>query len=251
MSHCIDPKQTEIVIVGHTRHQMLKATLGYWEQTCPGYRSITVICNHPTTMDTVGLPERAIAISTGRIPTHPGYLSENWNLGLLWTFHQNKDTKWVILSQDDVRVSPGWLEIVNKHEADFYNAPAGDMIMLISRHAWRTVGWFDEHIRTIGGQDLDWIARAVVHLGPERIVSEDHHGWCYNAIGLEEFWESAGGKWKPGNSYAVSPTTDKQMKDYISYKWGMTVEGVVSGLKEHKLSSPKVGEFDWYPWCSR
>jgi hypothetical protein len=250
-AHIVDPSTLEIVVVAHSRHALLRETLRMWVETTPGYRSMVVIANHPTTLNGIVLPERTIPVQTGRVPIHAGQLSESWNLGLQWTFSMHPDTQWVICSQDDVKIAPGWLELVNSHEADVYNAPAGDMVMLISRRAFREVGWFDEHLRTIGGQDMDWIARAVVVLGPERIVSEDYHGWRYNEIGLEKFWESSEGKATPGSSYLSGGDVDTKLKAAIRAKWGISSQELHDALVAHAVPQPAQKEYEWYPWLSR
>lgn len=247
----IDPRALEIIVVGHTRNALLNTTLRMWAETTPDYRGMVVIANHPTTLDGVVLPPRCVGVPSGRIPTHGGALAESWNLGLLWTFGLHRETEWVILSQDDVRIAPGWLDLVNAHDFDFYNAPAGDMVMLMSRHAFQQVGWFDEHLRSIGGQDLDWIARAVHLLGESRIVSEDYHGWCYNPIGLERLWESAHGGAAPGASYACGGELDSKLKAHLHAKWGITSQELHDALHDHKVPAPVQGEYDWYPWCTR
>jgi len=247
----INPSTIEIVIVAHTRHALLQAALTMWAETLKGYAGMYVIANHPTTMDGIVLPSRTTAVQTGRTKDHVGQLSQSWNLGFQWTFCLHPETQWVICSQDDVKVAPGWLDVVNTREAHFYNAPAGDMIMLISRHAFKVVGWFDEHIRTIGGHDMDWIARAVHLLGKDQIVSEDNHGWCYNPIGLVNFWESAGGKATPGGSYKAGDTLDKIMKEYLLAKWGISSVQLKEALIAHKIPNPVQKEYDWYPWCPR
>lgn len=251
-THRVDTSRLEIVIVGHTRHACLQDAVKMWAATTPGYRSMVIIGNHPTTFDQLTtLPERVTKVSSGRIPSHGGCLSESWNLGLMWTFIQHNDTEWVVLSQDDVKITNGWLEIVQSRAADVYNAPAGDMVMLMHRRAFQKVGWFDEHIRTIGGQDLDWIARAVITLGEDRVVSEDHHGWRYNPIGLEAVWESALGKATPGSSYLSGGDVDLKLKAHLQSKWGISTEALRAALVSHSIPTPQHGEYDWYPWCAR
>lgn len=237
--------------MGHKRHEMLQASLNMWAETIPGYRWMVVIANHPTTLNGIVLPDRAVPVQTGRVSFHAGCLSESWNMGLLWTFGLHPDTEWVILSQDDVKITPGWLEVVNAYDADSYNAPAGDMVMLINRRAFREVGWFDEHIRTIGGQDMDWIARAVAVLGQERVVSEDYHGWRYNPIGLEAFWESAKGKATPGASYYAGGDLDTKLKAHMLSKWGISTVELKAALIAHAVPKPVREEYAWYPWCVR
>lgn len=251
MVHPIDPSRLEIAVVGHTRHTDLQAALHLWPLTIPGYRQITLIANHPTTTQGLVLPDRTHVVPTGRIPNHVGQLSESWNLAFLWTFVQHPETEWVILSQDDVRVAPGWVELVNAHPAEVYNAPAGDMIMLISRRAFQLVGWFDEHIRSIGGQDLDWLCRAVITLGADRIVSEDHHGWSYNPIGLTRFWESSKGGGTPGASYQMGGYLDVVLKAHLHAKWGISTQELHERLIAHQVPMPVQPEYDWYPWVTR
>jgi hypothetical protein len=251
MTHPIDPSRLEIVIVGHTRQACVRSAMKMWAETVPGYRGMVVIANHSTTLDGATLPERTTPVQAGRVPFHVGCLSESWNLGLQWTFCAHPETDWVILSQDDVKIAPGWLELVNAHPFDCYNAPAGDMVMLMSRKAFRDVGWFDQHLRTIGGQDLDWIARAVHLLGVDRIVSEDYHGWRYNEIGLEKFWESSWGKAKAGNSYLSGGAVDGALKKHLQGKWGITSQQLRDALVAHKVPAPAQGEYAWYPWIVR
>lgn len=243
----VDPAKLAICVSTHLRPGPLRVTVKQWVATCPDYRQMYVFVHHPQGTEGFEPPERCEIIPTGRLPEHPGCMAKTWNLAFQWAF-SDPEVEWCLCSMDDVAVRAGWLDLVNQHAFDFYLAPCGDLVFLVSRRVLRRVGWFDERFPVIGFQEWDYEARVLKTLGAERVMMEDSHGWNINAIGLHNFWFHTG---------FLCPThrdTSHQhlAQAYLFDKWGVREPtAFATMMQERAVPEPKWPEIDWYPWFGR
>lgn len=240
-----DLDHAALLVVTHNRPALLRDTLECWRETGGRFRRTVIVQNHGEGLHDVTLVGDTVIVQTGQHPWNPGCLPRSWNLGWQWALN-DPDVCWVMCSQDDVSVHGDWLGKVASRDADFYNAPGGDVVMLVSRHAVRTVGWFDERFTVTGYHEWDWIARAVLALGEDRIVSEDRHGWTYNPIGLSLCWDHHGDVDRKSRE-AFYAANDRWMRQ----KWGFGASDLSGCIANHKVPTPQLSEIDWYPWYQR
>ncbi|NQT03918.1 MAG: hypothetical protein HQ580_17970, partial [Planctomycetes bacterium] len=152
----------------------------------------------------------------------------------------------------DVIMKPGWLDLVNSTNFDFYSAPLGDTRFLLNRSAFRRVGWFDERFTSLGFHEHDYLIR-VLNLIPDSATIVDMHKQQlrHNPIGLEEYWLQPETdnfirfKRKGGWAQASFRTTNQQK--FFQEKWGTHPYKKVTGLHPQRL--PR--EIDWYPFISK
>lgn len=243
----VDPKKLVIVISTHNRPVPLRVTMKLWAESCPDYRAMLVIGNHPHDMY-VEPPARGFVIPTGRVPQHPGCMAKTWNLAMQWAFG-DPEVEWLLCSMDDVGVRDGWLDLVNQHAYDFYLAPCGDLVFLFNRRVFRRVGWFDERFVVMGFQEWDWEARVLRAMGLDRCMFEDGHGWNHNAIGLHNYW------YHTGDFCPTHRDTSHQQlnENWLVGKWGVRdPQHFVELMANGKICAhPGLLEVDWYPWFQR
>lgn len=240
-----------LCVATHNRPEYLERCVANWLRTIPNLRALHVLVNHPdgarTFQPTLSTLDYNV-IHTGRPPEHGGCMAQTWNTAFLWAF-RDPDVDWCICSMDDASILPGWVEKLAARDADFYAAPAGDLVFVLNRRALAKVGWFDERFRAIGFQEWDYQARAILALGEDRVVIEDAHGWEYNPVGLSQHWQHIGG--------GAAPTTrNETILGYAGWwlqeKWGQGVpHGFIGMMASHSITPPKVPEIEWYPWFSR
>jgi hypothetical protein len=246
MTH-VDPSKLVIAVSTHLRPVPLRVTVKLWRESCPDYRRMYVVVNHPDGAAGFEPPERCRIIHTGRVPQHPGCMSRTWNLAMQWAF-QDPEVEWLLCSMDDVGVRQGWLDLVNRHAFQFYLAPCGDLVFLLHREVFRRVGWFDERFVVMGFQEWDWEARVLRALGVERVMMEDGHGWNHNAIGLHNYW------FHTGDFAPTHRDTSCQMLNeyWLHRKWGLhATRHFVDMMASGVVRECPTPEIDWYPWFSR
>jgi len=237
-----DLARAALLVVTHNRPELLRHTLGCWRGTGGRFRRTVIVQNHGKGLDDVEIAGDTIIVQSGQHLGNPGNMSRSWNLGWQWAFN-DLDVQWIMCSQDDVDVKGDWLGKVASRDADFYNAPGGDVVMLLSRRAARAVGWFDERFVVTGYHEWDWIARAVRALGTDRMVCEDRHGWAFNVVGLSECWDHHGEVDRQSRS-AYYRLNDQ----WILRKWGTTAGGLAGLIASGFVPEPLEPEIDWYPW---
>lgn len=240
----IDYARLAIAVVTWKRPNDLNRALHAWTATLPTYRAGYIIANHPESVNAdTYIPPRYLIVPSGRPPEHAGNLSQSWNLAMLWAF-RDPDVEWLMCSQDDVDIRPGWVEAIqNNPERDLYLAPAGDRVFLFNRTVLKAVGWFDERYTTIGYHEWDWQARVIRACSSDRISIEDAHGWSVNAFGLSQFWRT---KEDPENGYKCERHIGRNYS-WMHEKWGVSLNGVIP----HSIPEPRIGEIEWYPWFQR
>lgn len=255
-----DVKKLSVWIVTYNRPDAINRTIQDFLQTTPSYVPINVISNHSNLqLDQDYGPRVKIYMNILRPDQSWGYLARNWNQCFYFGF---KEYEWVLCSQDDVRILPGWLENIQQHpDYDFYTAPYFDVIFMINRHAFRQVGWFDERFVVMDYQDNDFFRRCYQRLGKEKISSEDKHGWQWNGrstgfinpIGQSSFWRHG-----PDEGY-IQPDDhprgrgDKRFihntinANFLYKKWGATIK---RNHQELNLRQ-RIPDIDWYPWFTK
>lgn len=246
----VDPRKLVIAISTHLRPVPLRMTAHLWAGTCPDYRHMYVIVNHPNGawgFDSGVRPERCTVLQTPRVPEHPGCMAKTWNLAMQWAFG-DPEVEWLLCSMDDVAVREGWLPRVNDHAYDVYLAPCGDLVFLFNRRVFRRVGWFDERFPVIGFQEWDWEARVLRAMGRDRVMLEDGHGWNINPIGLHNDWMHTGDLCPTFRDTSYQDRNER----WLLTKWAMRdprqfVDMMASGV----VGPSSLPEIDWYPWFKR
>lgn len=242
----IDFHKVAIAITTHNRPEYAQLCTQQWAATTD-YRQMFLLVNHPDGAKGVTLPPHCEVIHVGRIPEHGGCMAQTWNTAFHWAF-RDPEIEWLICSMDDAVITPGWPPLLDRYEADLYQAPAGDLVFMLNWEAFRKIGWFDERFRLIGFQEWDFMARAVRALGLDRVSLEDAHGWCHNPIGLSTHWIHRG-----GGAAATTRRGDLMghAQEWLQQKWGMTHYDFVGMMNGGNIKEPQVPEIDWYPWFGR
>lgn len=239
-----------IYIVTYDRPQSLNSSIRGYLETIPFTPKINVISNHSRCVIDAELQKYVTVTYNNMRPDESwGYLTRSWNQCFQFGFVHHE---WILCSQDDVIVKPGWFELVNSTGYDFYLAPLGDTRFLLNRSAFRRIGWFDERFVGIGWHEHDYIMR-VLNLLPETASIVDDHYYQpikHNSIGLEQYWiqpdleqdekvSKRGGE--ISNFEALLPRIS-----YYQSKWGVLPCHKMVGIPVSEL--PR--EIDWYPYIS-
>lgn len=257
------PDNVSLWITSYRRLDLLDQTLRDWFASYP-FNEVHVLANDPT-VDYASVVTRDgyPPIHVHRNPRPPwlvGSIAQSWNIAMLHTF----DTRdWCLMSQDDVRVTPGWDELITD---DYwtYVAPMGDVIQLQSRLGFNRVGWFDERFRAIGGPEADYTLRMLMTY-PDRLSIHDHHPWqlLHNEVGLERYWDST---FKPeGTEHHATwaahrwRLADVECFERFEQKWGRDVNELMAeqvhllraGQPATAERRPGWDELCWYPSLCR
>lgn len=255
----IDFERMDIAVVTCGRPMWLVATVQAWAETTPTYHRIHAICNSEdgaAAADRLRGYDDLCVHRTGRPPEHAGNLAQSWNLAMLWAF-RDSEVEWLLCSQDDVFVAPGWPAALERYDADLYVAPVGDVVFLMNRRVLRKVGWFDERFTTIGWHEWDWQYRALRDLGRDRVSIQDGHGWEYHPVGLGDFWQQPRTECRQDRERFPGPLMRKNERHlklndgWLREKWGMDHGGLLYALRTGDLRPQLVPEVDWYPWFDR
>ncbi|MCL0099885.1 hypothetical protein M1O55_03335 [Dehalococcoidia bacterium] len=251
-----DVNSMSIWIVTYNRPDAVNRAISEWLSTTPDSVPVNVISNHSNLELHEDYGSRVKVWTNSLRPDESwGYLARNWNQAIYLGL---RNSKWVICSQDDVSVKPGWIDLIQDNTPyDYYQAPLGDVIFLFNRMAFLRIGWFDERCLCVDGlQDNDWTRRAFQRLGKDRVCIEDGHGWTLhgqdvrgiNPIGLSDYWFHG-----PQVGY-VQPN-DRPRAAYLPYfMWNMRFMERKWGAKFktpefHELNlKQKEEDIDWYPW---
>ena len=236
-------------IITYNRPTSINRAIREWMASTPDSVPIVVISNHSRIeLDRDYGPRLHVLMNTLRPDYSSGYLTRNWNQLFIQLFAEHD---WVVCSQDDVTVRPGWTDrILAETPRDLYVAPQGDVVFCMNRAAFRRVGWFDERFTQIGSHEFDYWFRAMRELGPERISFYDGlHGWsrggnAVNPIGLEDFWKST---FRDNERYRDwVPMPEINLAHWVD-KWGRAPRLDWSFAFRRK----RLREIDWYPWFSQ
>lgn len=257
MKAVFNANSLSIWIITYNRPDSINRAVSDFLNSTPETAPINIISNHSKLELRRDYGSRVkVWVNTLRPDESWGYLARNWNqclyLGL-------KDHEWVLCSQDDVHIKPGWLELVQKNPRySFYTAPFFDMAFLVNREAFKRVGWFDERFLCVDLQDNDYLRRVYQRLERKKICIEDRHGWQLNGrpishinpIGLSKYWIHGPdeGDAQPQDRPRGSDKIHYRINDAYRYaKWR-----IVGKANSQELNlKQRIPDIDWYPWFTK
>jgi len=265
------PDNIELWICNYQRGDVIDKFTRQWLNSFD-FERVNVITNHSSvTIDNFAddiKPKIKIWNNVMRHDDAIGPIVQNFNQAYVHTFLSGK--QYCICSHDNMLVKSGWDSVIKETDYDFYSAPQGDQIHLMSRKGFDTFGWWDERYATNGNHELDYIVRAIrKDIGRNRASIVDYHGWhgwptdakfhgtdiespiCrighpqfgngfpylrWNDVGLDKYWqrENRGNlpEWLPGKS------------TWNDRKWNHLPPNDFNNF----ISGPNQEEIDWYPW---
>jgi len=191
-----------IGISNYRRPEEIERTVLGWINSTPDYVPILILSNTVLDANKITLiidnvrrqnPNRQIKhlIDETRIDTHWGTLSASWNTLIQ---HILRDHEWVILSQDDVIIEQGWIEMLEQNQFYLYQGNVGDQVVCFGRELFNMMprrGWYDERIRCVGVHDVDFLKRAIRTVGLRGVCVESVSDGFINPIGLYDKWQMA------------------------------------------------------------
>lgn len=247
MNGRIEPSNVSLFIVNYLRHNDVHQTVAQWMDSFP-FEEVNIIDNHGSlTRDVFREQDRdKINIFPNIRPSWMlGSLAECWNIAYCHTLGQ-KD--WVVCSQDDVIVKPGWDRIVDESGFATYFAPKGDMVHINSIEGFNLYRWWDERFRTIFYQESDYMLRAL-KLAPECVSICDHHPWSlmHNNVGLDQYFSQSERTEEIYNTGdRVATNTGEELGAMWHSKWGKSPYEIFTlyQLPECQWSPEQI---DWYP----
>jgi hypothetical protein len=218
------------------------------------FTRINILSNHSELsldhLSGINLPEVRIIHNKIRPDWMLGSLPECWNACYLWAFSEGKE--WVICSQDDNFIKPGWDQCIQESNYDSYWAPAGDCIHVMSFTEFKRIGWWDERFRIPGGGEQDYQLRQLRE-SPSTVSIYDDHPWRlrHNIVGLQDYWGMQG---RTGEIMEVrdehSKLWWKECYDRWNEKWGVWINDLFESRNWHGVQ-PAWPEIDWYPSFTR
>lgn len=250
MNGPFEPGNVELFVVNYRRHQALSETVASWMDSFP-FRTVNVIDNHGSLELDPFRPQdrdKVRIIRSTRPDWMMGSLAECWNLAYA---HALDKSDWIVCSQDDVRVKPGWAELVQATNYATYFAPKGDIVHINSIEGFNLYGWWDERFRTIHYQESDYLLRASTKR-PDRLSAHDEHPWQFrlNDVGLADLWMPS------ERTHEILATGDwtaalygEHLTDIWNSKWGAPPGELLNAGVAQCLWRPE--EVDWYPAFTR
>jgi hypothetical protein len=223
--------------------------------------SVTIINNYPGVeidADNRRLNPKIVENSTRSLNSW-GYLSRDWNFGILDCFHNwnNPDDKaWCVLAQNDVQWVPKWDEfLMNNSTYDMISQPRGDQSIALKIRAVRETGFFDERFSTLHFQEIDYFFRAIIALGDRVSINEDlsKTGSCsWNPVG-EVITKCTSSGIDASDDPMHTSKSWADMRDFLFNKWSFTDFDLImdKGLfHQHALRPQFVHprEVNWYPF---
>jgi hypothetical protein len=217
-----------VYIVTYKKPEVLAENLQtlYAGLASPDDVEVTVLSNHPDVEIPKGLPAKPrVVINTVRPLNAWGYLSRDWNWGLLDCFEtwRGSGAEWCVLAQNDVTWLPEWdARLSAIEDRDFITQPRGDQAMAFRLPAVNQIGFFDERFCTLHFQEQDYFLRAIAHLGERAAINDDHHEFSF---------------WHPTGDVMTRPTlagfddfddtvhtrkTHDELQNLLLNKWGAT-----------------------------
>lgn len=247
----------KLYIVTYKRDDVLNENLkSLWECTDnPENIEVTILANHP---DIAINKENErdnlkVIINTTRMPHAWGYLSRDWNFGILDAFKtwENKDNvDWCVLAQNDVTWIKGWdTWLSNNKDYDFISQPRGDQAMAINIEAVKRIGFFDERFTVIQRHEMDYFIRSVKLL-PQRVsINDDHENISisHNEVGCVLINSSFSGD-NFEEPILHNPKGFKFSKDFFDDKWKDLGDLSLMAIFEMAQSKCYTREINWYPF---
>jgi len=247
MNGRLEPDNVSLFIVNYLRHNEVHQSVAQWLDSFP-FESVNIIDNHGSLTHEVFREqdrEKVRILHNARPAWMLGSLAECWNLAYCHTLG-NKD--WIICSQDDVLVRPGWDKIVDESGFTTYFAPKGDMVHVNSIEGFRLYGWWDERFRTIFYQESDYMLRCLKN-APECASLCDHHHWSlmHNHVGLDQYFMPSERTQEVVETGDLTATrTGEVLGEMWNSKWGKSPYELFTlyQLPDCKWIPENI---DWYP----
>jgi hypothetical protein len=245
----INQNNFAIYIVTYNRPKVLNESIRQYLDSLAFVPRITVISNHSNCRIDDDLKNYVRLIFNNLRPDESwGYLTRNWNQCFQFGL---RECEWLLCSQDDVIIKPGWFELVNSANFDFYLAPLGDTRFLLNRSAFRRVGWFDERFTGVGFHEHDYLIRVLSLIPESATIVDDHRQKIrHNPIGLEKYWLQPEAdnfvKFKQRGGRTQAKFQNIYRQKFFQEKWGTHPFKKVIGLHPYRLPA----EIDWYPFIS-
>lgn len=252
------PMKKRLYIITYRRDDVLNKNLKtLWATTKhPEELEVTVVSNYPTVQID---PENRrnnlrIVINETRTPNSWGYLSRDWNFGIVdcfknWRNPDNVD--WCILAQNDVEWLEGWDEwLDNCTDFDFISQPRGDQAMAINIEGVKKLGFFDERFTTLNCQEHDYFTRAVLILKERCSINDDHTPTTnYNPVGCVLIKGGYTGVGDENDTLHNGKFSSESMC-LRSAKWKMSRLTLLDRENLNKLDPiPQIPkEINWYPF---
>lgn len=244
----LKPSNVDLWIVNYRRHEAVRETVAQWLDSFP-FERVFVIDNHGG-LEPAVFRERdrgkVLIRRSARPPWMMGSLAECWNLAYANTLPERD---WVVCSQDDVTVNPGWAEVVSRSGFGCFFAPKGDMIHVNSAEVFGEVGWWDERFRTIHYQEADYMLRAM-RACPRRVSISDDHPWGlrHNEVGLGQlFRESERTREVMETGDEVSRLYGEHLTETWLSKWGFLPKDIFAPGRYDLEPRWHPADIDWYP----
>lgn len=249
-----------LYIVTYKKPEVLNQNLAsLWKGISPGHDlEVTVLSNHPVVQiePENQRPGLRVLINTVRSAHAWGYLSRDWNFGLVDGFRawNNPDAvDWVVLAQNDVVWKDGWMDyLAGVNHLDFISQPRGDQAMAFRIEAVRKIGFFDERFSTLHFQEIDYFYRAVLALGQRASINDDHLGEMseFNPVGCRLIAPSAAGVEEADNLHTARFSAE--LGCLFRTKWRLPALARIHDLRGFAQRSadagPRPREVNWYPF---
>jgi hypothetical protein len=247
MNGRIEPENIDLFIVNYLRHNEVRSSVSQWLESFP-FESVNIIDNHGSlSLDVFREEDRdKIKIFHNVRPSWMlGSLAQCWNLAYC---HSLGKKDWIVCSQDDVLIQPGWDKVVDESGFATYFAPKGDMVHINSIEGFRLYKWWDERFRTIFYQESDYMLRAIKYV-PECISICDHHHWSlkHNDVGLDNFFSASERTDEVKETGDIAATkSGEALGEMWASKWGKSPYEIFTlhQFPECKWIPENV---DWYP----
>ncbi len=248
----ITESNSSLWIVNYKRPAELYDTIKGWLYSFP-FQEVNVICNGGKSLTDEVIDNFSVPVNL-----YNNWQNAEWEVDSLaqcWNVAMKKallEKDWVVLSQDDVHITPGWHDKINESDYDIYIAPHGDVVQIISLEGFKKVGWFEERFRAIGGAENDYLLRCLKSI-PERLSVHDNHIWQmrHNDVGLADHFSS--------NHTQVALQTRQRNLQFANaecferwrQKWGGMqfpyIDQLFLNKEYHRQRNPGWEELDWYP----
>ena len=247
------PSNVDLWICNFKRPLELITTIRGWLSSFD-FQVVNVLSNHSTLQDNSELPvdikdKVKVWYHWDREDFECGSLSENWNIAVKKAYIKHD---WVILSQDDLIINPGWPDKIINSNYKYYLAPAGDVCQIQHIDSFSKLGWRDEIWRAPGGSEQDYLIRAL-NICPEEISVHDEHIWQlrHNDVGLADHFSS--------NHTPAALETRKHNVELsqdecfavFSEKYGKDIDGLMCRQEYKTPYMPGFRDRDWHPSWTR